>query len=166
MNDSDSYQRARNSALRLLSYRSRSKAEIRARLIRNFPSEIVDQVILTLSEQSLLDDADFANQWRSSRERSKPRSAAAIKRELISKGVDRETAELSVQGFDDYDAAYRAGAKTSRHLETDDFELFRKKLWGYLYRRGFSPSVAHSTIRKLWSEAQGANDVVHRDSGD
>ena len=166
MNDSDSYQRARNSALRLLSYRARSTAEVRARLIRNFPAEIVDRVVSTLLEQSLLDDKDFAQQWRSSRERSKPRSAAAIKRELISKGVDRETAESSVQGLDDYDAAYRAGGKTARHLETDDFELFRKKLWGHLYRRGFSPSVARRAIRRLWSEVQVANGIDRHNSGD
>ena len=152
MNDSEPYQRARAAALRFLSYRPRSEAEVRTRLRRRFPAPVVQQVIDTLREQDLLNDPTFARQWKEHRESLSPRSASAVNRELISKGVAREVAEVSVREMDDADSAYRAGLKHARRLHSDSFDSFRRKLWGYLQRRGFSSAVARQTIARLWDE--------------
>ena len=152
MNDSEPYQRARAAALRFLSYRPRSEGEVQTRLRRRFPAPIVREVIDSLREQDLLNDPTFARQWKEHRVSFSPRSASAIKRELISKGVAREIAEASVRDADDADSAYRAGLKHARRLHRDSRDSFRRKLWGYLQRRGFSSAVTRQTIARLWDE--------------
>jgi regulatory protein len=155
MNDSDSIKRATAAALRFLAYRSRSEAEVRTRLRRHFPSHVVEQVIQDLSEQDLLDDSKFAASWAESRDSNKPRSAYKIRRELVSKGVEKDIAGEAVRHLDDEDSAYRAGLKFARKLRDADHLTFRRRLWGYLRRRGFSESVARQTIKRLWSEQRG-----------
>ena len=153
MNESDIFLRANSAALRLLSHRPRSAGEVRLRLRRRFPDPVIEQVIERLSEQSLVDDSEFARLWKESRDSSSPRSSAAIRRELLLKGVDRDIAESAVHDMDDDDSAYRAGLKLTRRLPKKDFQTFRRKLWGYLQRRGFSHSVARLTVQRLWEES-------------
>ena len=152
MSDSEPFQRASAAALRFLSYRPRSEAEIRIRLQRRFPPHVVEQVIEALTDQDLVDDYKFAELWRDSRTSLNPRSAAAIRRELIEKGVDREIADDAVRDIDDLESAYRAGLKLARRLHQADFATFRRRLWGYLQRRGFNGSVARHIIARLWKE--------------
>ena len=56
MSDDEPFQRARSAAIRLLSYRPRSETEIRVRLRRRFPPQVVDGVVEALLDQGLLDD--------------------------------------------------------------------------------------------------------------
>ena len=152
MNDSDPSQRVRAAALRFLSYRPRSEAEVRARLRRRFPAPLVEQVITGLREQALVDDAGFARLWTDSRDSSKPRSAWAIKRELRAKGIDSGLAEEAVREIDDEDAAYRAAQPLARRVHGNGIAAFRRRLWGLLKRRGFSDSVARRVINRLWDD--------------
>lgn len=164
MNESEPFKRASAAARRYLAYRPRSESEVRKRLKGRFPPEIVDSVIEDLVERGLADDAGFAELWADSRSRLNPRSASAIRRELISKGVSRDLAEHAVRDVDDGDAAYAAGTKHARRLIESDFHTFRGRLWGYLRRRGFSSSVSRATIDRLWDERQ--EGPSSSDSGD
>ena len=157
MSDDEPFQRANSAALRLLSYRPRSEAELRLRLGRRFPSQVVESVVESLVERGHVDDAKFASLWRSSRDSLNPKSAAAVKRELIEKGVAKQIADETVADMDDGSAAYRAASRRARQLERADYDTFRRRLWAYLQRRGFSASVARSTVSRLWDE---------RDQGD
>lgn len=152
MNDSDYLQRANSAALRYLSYRARSEAEVRARLRRQYPSDVIEQVIQNLKDQSLIDDSDFARLWTRSRDSHRPRSSSAIRRELLSKGVNRDIAQFATGELDDDDSAYRAGAKIAQRLQDVDFSTFRRKLWGHLKRRGYGDSVSRKTIFRLWKD--------------
>ncbi len=155
MNDTEPFQRAQAAALRFLSHRPRSEAEVRSRLRRSIPPHLADQVIDDLKERGLLDDALFARLWRDSRESFKPRSAWAIKRELIAKGVDDGLAAKTVQDIDDEESAYRAALSPARRLRAADFTTFHRRLWGYLRRRGFSDSICRHTLDRLWNELGG-----------
>jgi regulatory protein len=161
MNDGDSFERAHDAALRFLSYRPRSEVEVRAWLGRRFPSHVVERVIRALTEESLLDDSRFAAQWKESRDSNKPRSAAAIRRELASRGVARDTAEAAVSDLDDEDAAYRAALRLAQRLEREDFSTFQRKLWGRLKRRGFTDSVARRTTSRLWNDVRSSFSSVN-----
>ena len=101
---------ALDAALRFLSYRPRSEAEVRRRLARRFPGPSVDNAIATLREQGLLDDAAFAQFWRQNRERSRPKGASAMKWELLRMGVSREVADDALEGLDEDENAYRAAS--------------------------------------------------------
>ena len=154
MSESKSFQRASSVALRFIAYRPRSEAEVRRRLRLRFPTHLVDRVVADLVERSLIDDDEFARTWRDYRGRLSPRSAAAIRRELLAKGVSRDTAQEAVGDLDDVDGALRAGRKFARRLEHARYPDFRRKLWAHLQRRGFGTSVARHTVSKIWEELQ------------
>ena len=159
MSDNRQYQKARDAALRLLTHRPRSEAEVRTRLAQRFPDDIIDRVVSTLREQSFLNDDEFARLWTESRNNHNPRSAAAIRRELESKGVSRDIAEEAVADVDDADGAYRAATKFSRRLSGAEFQSFHRRLWGHLQRRGYNASVSRKTTTRLWEETGGDSDA-------
>ena len=158
MNDSESFQRAAAAASRLLSYRPRSAAELRVRLNQRFSAPVVDRVVESLLSRGALDDAAFAKLWKSSRDALNPRSATAIRRELVAKGVAKELAAATVSDADDLDNAYRAGSKAARRLQDTTAAAFRRRLWGYLRRRGFSDSITRTTIGRLWEERDAPSE--------
>ncbi len=149
MSDRDPRQRARATALRLISYRARTEAEVRERLRRKFPDSVVSETVTWLRTQDLLDDAKFASQWAESRAARSPRSARAVTRELRAKGVDETVASMAVQDIDDDDAAYRAGQKYARTGTRLDLATFQRRLLAYLQRRGFSQAVSRRAIQRL-----------------
>ena len=152
MSDSEPFKRASVAARRLISHRPRSKGEIRGRLRRAFPPEVIERVMVYLADHDLVDDSKFAQLWRDSRASSSPRSAAYIIRELVHKGVSRDIADETVGDLDDQVSAYDAGLKFARRLNKADSPTFRRRLWGHLRRRGFGNSVARHTIDRLWDE--------------
>ena len=155
MNNNSPLQSANNAALRLLSYRPRAVNELRTRLLlKRFSASIVDEVVELLTIEGLLDDGSFARVWLGSRQRLSPRSASLIKRELSAKGVSRETIDDALVNISDDENAYRAGLKYSRRLGQADFVNFRRKLWAYLQRRGFSSAISRRTVARLWQEEE------------
>ena len=152
MTEIESLQRARDAAIRFISHRPRSEAEVHRRLRSRFPAQVVDRVVIDLVEQSLIDDTEFAAAWTDTRRRLSPRSANAVMRELLSKGVSAGTARNALASLDDADGALRAARKFARRLERDDYPAFRRRLWGHLHRRGFRPSIARPTIARIWDE--------------
>ena len=147
-------EKATSHALRFLSYRQRSESEVRRRLERRYSGEVTDSVVGRLKELGLLDDESFAREWTRSRSLHRPRSASAIRRELVGKGVDRDTAQAAVETLDDEESAYRAGLRAATSLVDADYATFRRRLQGYLYRRGFSGPVIRRTANRLWDERE------------
>ena len=146
------YLAARGAAFRLLGYRGRSEAEVRRRLSPRYDSQVIDHVITALTEQGYLDDAAFARQWRSSRERRRPRGQSLLRQELLGKGVPEETIKEALENFDGPGNAYRAGHSLAMRLARGEFSQFRKRLWSLLQRRGFDGGVITETVRTLWQE--------------
>ena len=156
MTKSEPFQRAYAAALASLSRRPRTEAELRKRLARGHSAAVVDEVVAVLRNESRLDDAAFARLWRDSRLSLNPRSGAAIRRELVAKGVERDLATEATQSVDDEDSAYRAGQKLARRLRDVDSRTFQRKLGGYLQRRGFGASVGRMVVARLWQEREQA----------
>lgn len=141
-----------DSAHRFLSYRARSEAEVRRRLLRSFDPLLVNDTISYLRSRGLLDDHAFARFWRQNRERFRPRSRSMIQLELLRLGVCRDIIDETLEGFDEATSAIQAGRKLIRRLHGVDLNTFRHKLDGYLKRRGFSYDVVSSAIQHLWLE--------------
>jgi regulatory protein len=139
-------------ALRLLSYRPRSETEIRARLVRRFDRQTVEQVIHHLKAEKFLDDTAFAIFWKGSRQSFSPRSKRMLSTELRSKGIDPEVVSETLKGIDDGDNAYRVAQKKVRTMPKDDYKTFRRKLGAMLSRRGFSYDVVDHTVDRVWQE--------------
>lgn len=142
-----------NRALRFLSQRPRSEAEIRARLRRyGYDADIIGQVLSKLKEQKLVDDAAFARFWRENRESFRPRSRRLIGLELRQRGVDAETIAKAIKGVDDELIAYRAARRKVRSLSGLDYASFRKHLGAFLRQRGFAYEVINRIINQVWEE--------------
>jgi regulatory protein len=157
MDEEKTIQKATSLALRYLSYRPRSEFEVRGRLRRRYDEQIAESVIGRLKDQGLLDDAAFALAWSQGRMSFKPRSAALIRKELLQKGVDRETAHITVETLDDEESAYKAGLRAANSLADVGYTTFRRRLWGYLQRRGFGQSIVRRMVSRLWEE-RGRNN--------
>ena len=158
MSTNDPLRRAHSAALRLIVYRPRSRKEMATRLGQKFEPDVVDNVVALLTEQGYLDDASFASAWRTSRESNNPKSSWVVQRELETRGIEVSVANEAVQDMDDDENAYAAGAKAARRLAKLDPAVFRRRLWAYLNRRGFSSAVTRRTVERLLQEADEDGD--------
>ena len=146
------HQKAKNAALRLLSYRSRSEKEVQRRLQGRFSTDVIERTVSNLRRQGLLDDATFAKEWREQRERFRPRGPAVIRQELQKLGVDREVIREALSDFDASANAYQAGSKYASKLSIEDANDFRRRLGGFLHRKGFEGDVLRRAVEQLWRE--------------
>jgi regulatory protein len=144
--------KVKNSALRLISYRPRSVAEVRRHLDRKgHDPHLINTAITHLQTVDLLNDEKFAQYWIEQRETFKPRSRMALHHELRQKGVSREIIEAALVNLDETAAARRAAEKKARRWANLPEPLFRKKLGGFLQRRGFHYEIIKETMDELWS---------------
>jgi SOS response regulatory protein OraA/RecX len=75
-----------------------------------------------------------------------------IRQELQKLGVDREVIREALSGFDSSANAYQAGSKYASKLSVDNAWDFRRKLGGFLHRRGFEGDVLGQTVERIWGE--------------
>jgi regulatory protein len=149
----DEGEKAYQQALKLLSYRPRSEAEVRRKLEqRKQPEGIITEVLDRLRRSGLVDDARFARDWAENRSEFRPRSRRALAIEMRQRGVDSESITQAVADLDDESLAYQAAVKYSRRLEALEWQVFRQKLTGFLGRRGFSYEVTAPVVRRVWDE--------------
>jgi regulatory protein len=152
----DEVEVAKEKALDYLSYRPRSVEEVQRSLLdKDFSPYAVEIVIDKLLEAGLLDDEAFARYWVENRERFKPRSRRALRYELRRKGLSDAAIDPALEDVDEYDAAYRAAESRVRRYRNADEATFRKKMGGYLQRRGFSYSITRDVLDTLWQEQHG-----------
>ena len=147
--------RARAAALRYLSHRPRTEAALRLRLGRDFDAPVVDAVAGEMVESGLIDDGAFARAWADARNSRKPRSASAVRMELLSKGIAGTAADDAVSGLDDEESAYRAAREAARRYAGLPSEAFTRRMWGYLSRRGYGSDVSRRAVERLRPEAGG-----------
>lgn len=149
----DLFQCSLSSALRYLSQRPRSEAEVRTRLRRHgYDADTIQEVLDRLKALKLIDDVAFARLWRENRESFRPRSRRLIYLELKRKGVDADTVTEATEGLDDESSAYSAAGKKALSLARLDYPTFRKRLGAFLKQRGFSYELINHTVERLWQE--------------
>ncbi|MBI2853250.1 MAG: regulatory protein RecX [Chloroflexi bacterium] len=155
----DDFQRCLNVALTYLNYRPRSEAELRQRLgWRGFSLAVQNTVINKLTKQKLLDDTAFAQFWKDNRETFRPQSQRLTRLELKQKGVADDVIDHAVEEMDDEASAHRAAQSKIRQLAGADYMSFRRRLGGYLQRRGFSSSVISRTLERAWDDQRGRDN--------
>lgn len=146
---------AREAALRLLAVRPRSAAELARRLrMKGYEPEVGEEVIARLRDLGMIDDAAFAGTLVRDRVRLKPQGARRLANELRARGVDHETAREAIretmegEQTDERELARRAAEKW-RPRAGEEPARARRRLHGYLARRGFDSDV----IREVLDEA-------------
>ncbi len=149
----DTREVAYQQALKLLSYRPRTEAEIRQNLQgRKTSPETIDLVVERLKASGLVDDTSFARTWVENRSELRPRSQRALSYELQRRGVSAEDIEKAVESIDNEELAFQAAVKHARRLKDLEWKVFRQKLYNFLAQRGFDYDVCSQTISKVWEE--------------
>jgi regulatory protein len=150
LREADERERARERALNLLSYRPRSLEEIRRNLEeKEFSEQTIEATLQRLENAGLVDDLEFARYWVEQRRDFRPRGAAMLRYELRRKGVSRRIIEQILANLDEEelaDRAARAWLERKRNLEPEEA---KRKLYGYLVRRGFAYSIVRETLEHL-----------------
>lgn len=145
-------------AVNLLRYRDHSAHELEGKLRRFMSSEISARVIGNLAEKSYLNDTAYARHTADRLSAGKRMSKTGIYRELIAKGIPRETAEQTVETLDSDEPA-TLDAMVSRALngKTAD-EKFRRRLYNKMLRLGYSHSAAAAAIQRAKSSGNHADE--------
>lgn len=161
----DAVEVAYQRALLLLGYRARSEQELRRKMTeKNFTADQVDNVVQKLKRANLIHDESFARDWIENRNLLHPRSKRLMRLELLQKGVDEEHIETALSGAAaDHDLARRAASAYSRRLAGRDFITFRKRLSGFLARRGFSYDVIIQVVAEQWKQLDSTNNIKNNE---
>ncbi len=149
----DDVERAYERALNYLSYRPRSKAEVRRNLRRkDVEDRVIDVVIGRLTRADLLDDREFARYWVDNRARFNPRGLRGLRYELRRKGVAHDVIDDALAAFDVQAAARKAVNAGARRLSREAPPDFRRKLKAYMARRGFSYGLIKPLVEEKLEE--------------
>ncbi len=157
LQEKDEQEVAFNRALRYLSYRARSEAEMRKYLSdKGFSDHVSQTVIDRLKDERLINDPRFAQDWIDNRVSFRPRSQTQLRFELRNKGLSEDLIEDALQeaDLDDIELACAAGKKLVGRYARLDWPDFRQKLGAALARRGFSYETVRSVTRQLWDVCQ------------
>jgi len=120
-----------------------------------YPEPLVEEVLVRLIEMSYLDDEAFARAWVESRDRSRPRGSAGLKRELMVKGVARDTIETVLAEREhaapeddaDMGAARALLARRAATLKREpDESRRRQKAYALLARNGFGADICRDAV--------------------
>ncbi len=146
-------QRAKNVLLFQLSRSMKTRFQLAAILKkREIPDEIANAVLDRFTEAQLIDDAAFARAFVNSRIAVSGKSRSVIARELKQKGVSAQDAESALSAIDaelEDQTAYSVAKKRYQQLSTLEPEVRRRRLMGFLMRRGFSSQLTSRILRDL-----------------
>ncbi len=151
----DLQERAHEIALRFLSYRPRSEREVADHLRRKgFDAQTVEAVLERLRRVGLVDDRAFARFWVENRAAFRPRGRTALRAELRRKGVPPAIIQevLAEASPDERALALRLARERARRLRGLDPRTLRRRLAGYLLRRGFDGELVMEVLQALEAE--------------
>ena len=153
LQEKDSAEKAYQRALNFLSYRPRSQAEVVRNLRKHeTPENQIEETIERLLKNNLVNDEDFAQLWVENRSEFRPRGAYALRMELRQKGLSDDIIDPVLNNVNEEELAYRAALQRGYRLRNYEWNEFRKKLSGFLSRRGFSYQIISNTVSKVWEE--------------
>jgi regulatory protein len=138
-------------ALDMLEARARAVTELRRLLIKKGePPDDVDAAIERLRASGLLDDANFARQLARSKALGGGHSRRRIQQELAKRGVARDVSDEAIarvfdeESIDEHASIERLARKKLRTLTGVDAAARKRRLYGFLARRGYdADDIAH-----------------------
>ena len=128
-----------------------SSQALREAAARAATDDVVRAVLIDLERLGYVDDRQFAGQWAASRVRLRGFGRRRIEQELRNKGVSRDIIRGALgrifEDLPEADIAQREADKKLKSLARFDAETRRRRLAGFLERKGFSPEIIHDILR-------------------
>lgn len=153
--------KARDRALRFLSYRDRSEKEVRTRLgDAGYDENIIEWVIAELKRLNLINDQRFARSFAQTQMIIRPRGEHILKRELKQKGIDAELIDRIIEQVyeekDQFSVALELAKQRKKRNKNIDEMKARKRVSDFLLRRGFGWDIV-SEVMEQWDEMENEN---------
>jgi regulatory protein len=146
-------------ALKLLTARGYSVRDLGRKLTRRgYPQAEVDATIARLTESGLLDDRRFAEQYARGRIVNDSASPRRVVQLLSRYGIPRAVAESAVQHVIEDEAldpaanAHTLARKRAAALTGLEPAVARRRLYGYLARRGFDLNDIREAVAAAMAE--------------
>lgn len=158
-------------ALNMLAFRARSSSEL-ARSLQQKGEERphVDWALERLKEQGLLDDAAFARSFARSKVVDGKQSRRRVQQDLARKGVARSLSDEAIdtvfeeEAVDQRAIVEEAARKKLRSLAGLDPAVQRRRLYGFLARRGYDLDDIRGVLSSIRSELAADGDAGHEDA--
>ena len=157
-------QKAKDAAYNYLSYRARSVKEVRDKLVqKEFAEEIIEQVVDDLQRQKLLNDREFARRFVEAR-LGRANGSRKLAQELRRKGIETEIIDEVLGEFaatlDSEERAIGLLGKQAWRYRGLERDKAKRRMLGFLARRGYDAQMARSAVDKVWQELQELEDEV------
>jgi regulatory protein len=147
--------RAENVSMHALTRRGLSRWELQKTLLsREFDEHIVEAELDRLEGVGLLDDAALAATFVRTQHERKGLGRGAIIAELRRRHIDQAHIDSALEQIDDDDEQSRAtelAVKRAEQLSSYDLETAKRRLHGFLSRKGYNSSVVRSAIDEALS---------------
>lgn len=161
VDEAEEQRRAMDAALSFLSYRPRTVYEVRRKLReRSFAAGIVERSLDRLTAVGLVNDESFVEFYVRDRITHRPMGVRRLTDELFTKGIKSDFARpiiariFAEEQVDERELAARAAGKKLRGSKrgTALDPAARRRLAGYLARRGFAGGIVREIIDDLVSQ--------------
>lgn len=149
----DSPADARTYALKLLSYRSRSKKELTEKLkLRGFPIDHIMSTLAFLEHAGLINDPSLAADLFRHAIEYKSLGRQGIKVFLLKRGIDRQLVDITLAAHSkeiEELSARKFAERKMKVLRNYPDAVAKRRLSGMLQRRGFSGSTIMRALNSL-----------------
>ena len=146
----DQHRRALDKAFKALNARERTEQELSLFLRqRGFEPDVVDDVIASLREEGLIDDAGYAQRFADDRRLLDQWGSERIARDLARRGIGVEEIEGALSAVERGDELHAAVELLDRRYQQPFAgDSDRDKAWRLLVRRGYEPELAYEAVRR------------------
>jgi regulatory protein len=139
-------------AVRFLSYRSRSEAEVQTKLTQlGFPAKVVEETIKRLRALNYLNDEAFARAWAQGMTEGRGYGPLRIERDLRQKGIAKSViSRILGETFGSQEGKERAKMLLEKRFRGKDLHEAKtlRRAVSFLQRRGYRDSVIAELLRQ------------------
>lgn len=150
MTNPNNFERAKDKALSLLSFKAYTEKALRDKLKENGCNEsIIDQVIERMKEDLLIDDFKLAQEYVEKLFNSKLFSEKRVRFELKNKGIDSNIIEDVLEPYSDRDDLSSAVSLLNKKFKEISDEKTAARAAGLLSRAGYDFDIVKTAIHTL-----------------
>jgi regulatory protein len=156
--------RAENVSMHALTRRGMSRWELEKTLLaRELDEQVGEEELMRLERVGLIDDAALAETFVRTQHERKGLGRSALTAELRRKHISQEDIDAALEQVDDDDEQARAtelAMKRAPQLHSFDSETAKRRLTGFLMRKGYSSSVVRTAVDEALGAARGGSGTV------